>query len=272
MPDPKIKSKSDSKSASSKKKKSRKQKTRLELSDSVEPSSRTTTKISEDLQNAIKTRQSKSSVDENIAHMDQRLLADLFAQKIKRHHQKELTALEMNDLYLPTMAFRDTSGIGGTRGLDSLSVFLKDVTRGGEEALKKTCEEMGSPHTILVTSSGIRAADLTRALREFQTKDAMVAKLFAKHIKLDEAIKTVQKSRIGIGIGTPARIKDLLSKDALKTGNLSRIVIDGSHVDQKKRTIFDMKDLFDPLLDILRRPELFERYGTDTSKIEIIVY
>ena len=78
--------------------------------------------------------------------------------------------------------------------------------------------------------------------------------------------------RIGIGIGTPARIKDLLSKDALKTGNLSRIVIDGSHVDQKKRTIFDMKDLFDPLLDILRRPELFERYGTDTSKIEIIVY
>ncbi|KKY17644.1 hypothetical protein UCRPC4_g05448 [Phaeomoniella chlamydospora] len=113
---------------------------------------------------------------------------------------------------------------------------------------------------------------VNRALREFQTKDAMVAKLFAKHIKLDEAIKTVQKSRIGIGIGTPARIKDLLSKDALKTGNLSRIVIDGSHVDQKKRTIFDMKDLFDPLLDILRRPELFERYGTDTSKIEIIVY
>ena len=36
---------------------------------------------------------------------------------------------------------------------------------------------------------------VNRALREFQTKDAMVAKLFAKHIKLDEAIKTVQKSR-----------------------------------------------------------------------------
>ena len=34
-----------------------------------------------------------------------------------------------------------------------------------------------------------------RALRIFQTKDAVVAKLFAKHIKLREAIEYVKKSR-----------------------------------------------------------------------------
>ena len=44
----------------------------------------------------------------------------------------------------------------------------------------------------------------------YQTKECMVAKLFAKHIKLTEAIETVSKSRIGIGVGTPQRIIDLL--------------------------------------------------------------
>jgi uncharacterized protein YdcH (DUF465 family) len=34
-----------------------------------------------------------------------------------------------------------------------------------------------------------------RALRQFQNKDSAVAKLFAKHIKLDEARETVKKTR-----------------------------------------------------------------------------
>ena len=34
-----------------------------------------------------------------------------------------------------------------------------------------------------------------RALRTFQTKEAVVAKLFAKHIKLKDAIEYVKKTR-----------------------------------------------------------------------------
>lgn len=36
-------------------------------------------------------------------------------------------------------------------------------------------------------------------------------KLFAKHIKMEEAIESVKKSRINIGVGTPQRIIDLLN-------------------------------------------------------------
>jgi len=68
----------------------------------------------------------------------------------------------------------------------------------------------GSPHTIVLTAAGLRAADLTRSLRKFQTKDVHVTKLFAKHIKLKEAIETVKTSRINIGVGTPQRVFDLL--------------------------------------------------------------
>ena len=62
----------------------------------------------------------------------------------------------------------------------------------------------------MVAGAGIRAADLTRVLRKFQTKEALVAKLFAKHIKFKEAVEMVKGMRVNIGIGTPQRIIDLL--------------------------------------------------------------
>lgn len=76
---------------------------------------------------------------------------------------------------------------------------------------------MGSPHTLVITAAGLRAADLTRALRKFQTKDSMVAKLFAKHIKLKDAVEMVKKSRMGIGVGTPQRIGDLIDSGIVST-------------------------------------------------------
>lgn len=107
--------------------------------------------------------QTNDQVDENIAYMDNRLLADLFARQIKRHYN-ELTAVELNDLYLPSSAFRDTSDFSSTRHLDSLAAFLHDFTPGGKEALSTTCEETGNPHTLFMTSSGIRAAEITRSV------------------------------------------------------------------------------------------------------------
>lgn len=66
-----------------------------------------------------------------------------------------------------------------------------------------------------------------RALRSFQNKESIVGKLFAKHIKLEEAKQFLQRARydchlvlglsgtnsshrMGIGAGTPARISDLI--------------------------------------------------------------
>jgi protein CMS1 len=41
-------------------------------------------------------------------------------------------------------------------------------------------------------------------------KDAAVAKLFAKHIKIQESIEFLKKHRTGIAVGTPTRLKDLM--------------------------------------------------------------
>lgn len=76
--------------------------------------------------------------------------------------------------------------------------------------LSNAFEEKGRPHTLVIAGAGLRAADMTRALRDFQSKESMVAKLFAKHIKLKEAEEMARKTRMGIGVGTPQRIGDLL--------------------------------------------------------------
>lgn len=54
--------------------------------------------------------------------------------------------------------------------------------------------------------------------------------------------------------------------------HLERIVIDASHIDQKKRGILDMKETQTPLVQLLARQHLKERYGTGEGKIELLFY
>lgn len=98
---------------------------------------------------------------------------------------------------------------------------------------------------------------------------------------------------MGIGAGTPARISALIESGELqissnvcrltlltsgsfsgdlKVDELERLVIDGSHIDQKQRGIFDMKDTHLPLLQLLTRHELRERYGAPRKPVKILVF
>lgn len=168
-----------------------------------------------------------------------------------------------------------TSTTTKPRTADHLPEFLEHFA--GPKRRKKLAHahsEKGSPHTLVVAGAGLRAADLTRALRKYQTKDALVAKLFAKHIKLKESIETVKKARVSIGVGTPQRIIDLLEVRALKTEGLERIVVDASHIDVKKRGMLDMKETLVPLVDLLRRAEFKQRYeGEEKEKrLELLFF
>ncbi|ODM18424.1 hypothetical protein SI65_06295 [Aspergillus cristatus] len=213
----------------------------------------------------------KEGIDGSIGKMDGPLLADYFAQKAKRHN-KEISAVELSDLSVPDSAFLDTSSYDGSRALDKLPEFLKAFSPNKGAGLSKASEEKGTPHTLVVSGAALRAADVVRALRPLQNKESTVGKLFAKHIKLEEAKQFLQRARMGIGAGTPARISDLIESGTLKLDELERIVIDGSFIDQKKRGIFDMKETHLPLLQLLTRPEFRDRYGAKQKKIQILVF
>lgn len=187
-------------------------------------------KKKDDKKPANKTAQQpdrEEAVDESISKMNEQILADHFMQKAKAHN-KDLTAVELSDMSVPVQAFKDTTSFEQVRKLAQLPDYLKAYSPEKGARLGRASEEKGSPHTLVIAPAGLRAADLVRwvflsllvhcmandvyysALRSFQNKDAAVAKLFAKHIKIEEAKQFLERSRVSIGVGTPQRIIDLL--------------------------------------------------------------
>ncbi|PPJ55959.1 hypothetical protein CBER1_03593 [Cercospora berteroae] len=224
------------------------------------------------------TLDAEKGINTAIAQMDSRLMADHIAQRTKRF-QPDLSLVEAEDWRLSESSIADSTSFEKDRVTDKLPDFLQHfaVRKSGKKGSKGdgvswSPKEKGSPHTLVVTGAGLRAADLTRALRKFQTKDAKVAKLFAKHIKIEEAVQQLKKDRINIGVGTPQRIMDLLDDGALSAIKLDRIVVDASHIDQKKRGVLDMKELQIPLVKLLTRKEFKEKYGSGDGKIELLFY
>ncbi|GIZ38084.1 hypothetical protein CKM354_000151000 [Cercospora kikuchii] len=224
------------------------------------------------------TLDAEKGINTAIAQMDSRLMADHIAQRTKRF-QPDLSLVEAEDWRLSESSIADSTSFEKYRVTANLPEFLEHfaVKKSGKKGSKGdgvswSPKEKGSPHTLVVTGAGLRAADLTRALRKFQTKDAKVAKLFAKHIKMEEAVQQLKKDRINIGVGTPQRIMDLLDDGALSAIKLDRIVVDVSHIDQKKRGVLDMKELQIPLVKLLTRKEFKERYGSGDGKIELLFY
>lgn len=86
---------------------------------------------------------------------------------------------------------------------------------------------------IVIAGAALRVADLCRfvcscsrnlqelqanernarsEVKPYKTKDIDVAKLFSKHFKLQEHIEYLQKTKVGIAVGTPGRIGKLFSE------------------------------------------------------------
>ncbi|KAI5801704.1 U3-containing 90S pre-ribosomal complex subunit-domain containing protein [Peziza echinospora] len=202
----------------------------------------------------------RSGINTAIGKLDPSLIADFVGQKI-RHFEKELSSIEMEDRYLPASVFVDSTGWPKARNLENYPDFLEAYSKvkGRGASLKKPREKNACPHTFVVTAAALRAADVNRALKKFQSKESHVAKLFAKHIKLKESIEFCQQTKIGMGVGTPGRILDLIKEDALSLDEVVRIVIDASHIDQKKRTIFEIKETQKGIMDLLSHEPLKKR-------------
>lgn len=90
----------------------------------------------------------------------------------------------------------DSTSYSEPRKLDNLPAFLK---KQFSDLKPTSTKPPGAPHTIVVTSSGIRAADVCRSLKtglpKQGIKDPKVEKLFAKHLKLADQVTSLKKNR-----------------------------------------------------------------------------
>ncbi|KAF2648672.1 hypothetical protein K491DRAFT_698725 [Lophiostoma macrostomum CBS 122681] len=204
-------------------------------------------------------------VNRAFERMDSQLLAD-YTNSRTRLYGTELSSVELEDKLIPVRCIKDSSTWKQMRTQDTLPAFLKSQSADLKPTPANPC---GAPHTVIVTASGIRAADIYRALKSGLPKQGVknpnVSKLFAKHMKLAEQATTLKKNKIDFGVGTPDRLSALLDNGALCTANLQRIIIDVSYIDQKKRGILDMRELHEPLLKLLLRKEFV---GNDDAEDE----
>ncbi|KAF2741578.1 hypothetical protein EJ04DRAFT_423078 [Polyplosphaeria fusca] len=194
-------------------------------------------------------------VNHAFERMDSQLLADYINSRT-RLYGKDLSSVELEDRAIPARIIKDTTDWGEPRTLENLAAF---VMKQGSTMKQTSSKSTGAPHTIVVTASGIRAADAFRALKTGLSnqgvKNPNVAKLFAKHMKIAEQVEHLKKHKVDFGVGTPERLSALLDQKALSTANLKRVLIDVSYIDQKKRGILDMKELHEPLIKLLLRSE-----------------
>ncbi|KAK6496333.1 hypothetical protein TWF481_002357 [Arthrobotrys musiformis] len=199
-------------------------------------------------------KEDASSIDGSIAMMDPKIMADFVAQRIHKFN-KDLSTVELGDRIPSESIYVDTTAHTAERSLQNLCDYMeKFCTKKGQSSishLKSSPKAAGSPHTIFITPAALRAADVVRIMRKYQTTDSQIAKFFAKHVKLSEHIEYAKKTRIGIAVGTPARLVDLIKDGALQIKYLQRVVLDVSYLDAKKRGLWDIKEVQDKLVELL---------------------
>lgn len=71
----------------------------------------------------------------------------------------------------------------------------------------------GAPTLMFIAGAALRVADVTRILKDKKLrgeKGGDVAKLFAKHIKLEEHVTYLRRTKLSAAAGTPGRLGKLL--------------------------------------------------------------
>ena len=81
------------------------------------------------------------------------------------------------------------------------------------------------------------------------------------------SLRTVSDNKPNLGL-----IESNLNPGSLSLANLERLVVDASHIDQKKRGVLDMKDTMMPLVRWLARKEFKERYAAAEKPLQLIFY
>ncbi|KAG8823231.1 hypothetical protein FRC17_009384 [Serendipita sp. 399] len=185
---------------------------------------------------------------------------------------KDLTSLELEELRLPDAAFIDSHEYVTVRDVENLPDFITQVVPTLKTRLAQRSANKGAPTLLLITSSALRATEFTRVLRGMRgPKSGEIAKLFARHFKLEEHAQYLRKNHVCAGVGTAGRIGKLLSEtSALNLNALTHIIID-SHIDVKKRSIFDIPETRDPLIKDILGNEAVKK-SIASGKLSIVLF
>lgn len=194
-----------------------------------------------------------------IPKSDTTTISEFFATLI-REKNPNLSALELDEIYLKKNDFISTAKFNMERNLDNIMPFMEQFSK--------------SPRSIILTMSNMRVADLSRKLGGNKTS----CKLFAKN-KLKDDLATLteifdldsknkkKNSLIKYFITTPTRLSKILEENKLLYEGKDKldIIVDASFFDPKDNTILTFENnkvLCQLLKDILN----------NKSSVKILLY
>ncbi|CEL52472.1 Protein CMSS1 OS=Danio rerio GN=cmss1 PE=2 SV=1 [Rhizoctonia solani AG-1 IB] len=184
----------------------------------------------------------------------------------------KMSQLERDDLVIPESSIVDTTTFTLERTDSSLSEFITSTCPTLASRIAQRPKHHAAPTAIVLAGAALRVADLTRAIRPLKGESGgEIAKLFAKHFKLKDHVAHLAKTRVGVAVGTPARISQLLAEpDALSVKALSHIVLDLTFVDTKQRSLLDIPETrVDTLRGVLGHSRIRERLLNGKTKIVV---
>ncbi|XP_033002503.1 protein CMSS1 isoform X1 [Lacerta agilis] len=163
---------------------------------------------------------------------------------IKEHFCAKRSVIELEELQLPDACFLPANDL-----THSFSSYLKEICPKWAK-LRKNHMEKKSVVMMIICSSALRCLELIKSMAAFKG-DGKVMKMFAKHIKLQEQVKMLEKGVIHVGVGTPGRIKALLQQDGLSMTSLKYVILDWNWRDQKLRRLIDIPETRKETIELL---------------------
>ncbi|XP_037832191.1 protein CMSS1 isoform X2 [Kryptolebias marmoratus] len=163
---------------------------------------------------------------------------------LTRYFSDKRSVIEQEELQL-----QDSCFLSGNDLTHSLSSYLKQVCPKWAK-LQKQHTEKSSAAVLIVCSSALRTIELIKQLTAFKG-EAKAVKLFAKHIKIEEQVKLLQKGVTHIGVGTPGRIGALIEREGLSLQSLRYLILDWNWRDQKLRRMVDIPEIKLDLMKLL---------------------
>ncbi|KAM4888649.1 protein CMSS1 isoform 2-T2 [Thomomys bottae] len=195
---------------------------------------------------AIKTRKRrKKKITDILAKSEPKPgLPEDLQKLMKDYYSSSRSVIELEELNLPDSCFLQANDL-----THSLSSYLKEICPKWMK-LRKNYTEKKSLLMLIICSSAIRALELIRSMTAFRG-DSKVMKLFAKHIKVQEQVKLLEKRVVHLGVGTPGRIKELIKQDGLHLNPLKFLVFDWNWRDQKLRRMMDIPEIRKEVFELL---------------------
>ncbi|XP_071334485.1 protein CMSS1 isoform X2 [Trachinotus anak] len=178
---------------------------------------------------------------------------------VTQYFSDKRSVIEQEELKLQDSCFLSSNDL-----THSLSSYLKQVCPKWAK-IQKQHTENSSVVLLIVCSSALRTIELIKQLTTFKG-EAKAVKLFAKHIKIEEQVKLLQKGVTHIGVGTPGRISALIEREGLNLKALRYLVLDWNWRDQKLRRMVDIPEI---KLDFMKMLESGILNGCKEDKVKI---